>query len=222
MEAGALRVVTIGMQSVAILKVVGMIIGTWIASGTVPYMILAGLQLLTPAWFLALALNKMPAIPALFAGAVAGGVIAILIQGTSLHEVFAYMQGGFKIESGIKEIDSLLNRGGKGYSTLNLSRAVEESCTLVSPLVPWNAGGVIVITALGLGVSDGNFENLVYIPLSFACWMPPVIGIVYAYLGWFSPMASAAEQQRWRDMGEAIQIIEPQSGARLQSGFATS
>ena len=36
MEAGALRVVTIGLQSVAILMVVGMIIGTWIASGTVP------------------------------------------------------------------------------------------------------------------------------------------------------------------------------------------
>jgi NhaC family Na+:H+ antiporter len=440
MEAGALRVVTIGLQSVAILMVVGMIIGTWIASGTVPYMIHAGLQLLTPAWFLAagmllcsvvsvslgtswgttgtvglalmgigagfeipmywtagavvsgaffgdkisplsdttnlapavtgtnlfdhirnmlpttipsmlialvlyiiagyslidgrpvdfakitaitqgiesqftlswivllpavlvlaLALMKMPAIPSLFAGAVAGAVTAIFVQGAGLHDVFAYMQDGFKIESGIREIDSLLNRGGiqsmtwvitlvmialgfggalehtrclevivdtvlkrtrsfgsmqaaatgtaiatnlvagdpylsialpgrmyapayrgRGYSTLNLSRALEEGGTLVSPLVPWNAGGAIVITALGLGVSDGNFENLLYIPLSFACWMSPVIGIVYAYLGWFSPKASAAEQQRWRDMGEAIQIIEPQSGARLQPGFATS
>ena len=102
---------------------------------------------------------------------------------------------------------------GKGYSTLNLSRAVEEGGTLISPLVPWNAGGAIVITALGLGIADGNFENLLYIPLSFACWMSPVIGIIYAYLGWFSPKASAAEKQRWHDLGEAIQIIEPQASA---------
>jgi len=440
MEAGALRVVTIGLQSVAILMVVGMIIGTWIASGTVPYMIHAGLQLLTPAWFLAagmllcsvvsvslgtswgttgtvglalmgigagfeipmywtagavvsgaffgdkisplsdttnlapavtgtnlfdhirnmlpttipsmlialvlyiiagyslidgrpvdfakitaitqgiesqfslswvvllpavlvlvLALNKMPAIPSLFAGAVAGGVVAIVVQGANLHEIFTYMHSGFKIESGIAEIDKLLNRGGiesmtwvitlvmialgfggalehtrcleviveavlkrtrsfgsmqaaatgtaiatnlvagdpylsialpgrmyapayrgRGYSTLNLSRALEEGGTLVSPLVPWNAGGAIVITALGLGVSDGNFENLLYIPLSFACWMSPVIGIVYAYLGWFSPKASAAEQQRWRDMGEAIQTIDTTPGTTLKPSYAAS
>lgn len=440
MEAGALRVVTIGLQSVAILMVVGMIIGTWIASGTVPYMIHAGLQLLTPAWFLAagmllcamvsvslgtswgttgtvglalmgigagfdipmywtagavvsgaffgdkisplsdttnlapavtgtnlfdhirnmmpttipsmliafviyliagyslidgrpvdfakitaitqgiesqfhlswivllpaalvlvLALNKMPAIPSLFAGAVAGGLVAIAVQGASLHEVFSYMQGGFKIESGIKEIDSLLNRGGvqsmtwvitlvmialgfggalehtrclevivdavlkrtrgfgsmqtaaigtavatnlvagdpylsialpgrmyapayrgRGYSTLNLSRALEEGGTLVSPLIPWNAGGAIVITALGLGVSGGNFENLLYIPLAFACWMSPVIGIVYAYLGWFSPKASAAEQQRWRDLNEEIQIIDTNPGMPLKPSYAAS
>ncbi|MBS0543244.1 MAG: Na+/H+ antiporter NhaC [Proteobacteria bacterium] len=440
MEAGALRVVTIGLQSVAILMVVGMIIGTWIASGTVPYMIHAGLQLLTPAWFLAagmllcsvvsvslgtswgttgtvglalmgigagfdipmywtagavvsgaffgdkisplsdttnlapavtgtnlfdhirnmmpttipsmliaffiylvvgysmidgrpvdfakittitagiekhfalswvvllpaglvlvLALMKMPAIPSLFAGAVAGGAVAISFQGASLHDVFAYMQSGFTVDTGVKELDSLLNRGGiqsmtwvitlvlialgfggalehtgclevivesllkrtrrfgsmqaaatgtaivtnlvagdpylsialpgrmfspayrgKGYSTLNLSRALEEGGTLVSPLVPWNAGGAIVITALGLGVSDGHFENLLYIPLSFACWISPVIGIVYAYLGWFSPKATAAERQRWHDLGEAIQIIEPDSGATLQPGLATA
>ena len=440
METGALHVVNIGLQSIAILMVVGMIIGTWIASGTVPYMIHAGLQLLTPAWFLAagmllcslvsvslgtswgttgtvglalmgigagfdipmywtagavvsgaffgdkvsplsdttnlapavtgtnlfdhirnmmpttipamliafvlylvagyslidgrpadfakiaaitqgiesqftlswivllpavlvlaLALMKMPAIPSLFAGAVAGGVVAIFVQGVGLHDMFTFMHSGFKIDSGITEIDKLLNRGGiesmtwvitlvlialgfggllehtrcleviveamlkrtrsfasmqaaatgtaiatnlvagdpylsialpgrmfaptyrgKGYSTLNLSRAVEEGGTLISPLVPWNAGGAIVITALGLGVSEGNFENLLYIPLSFACWMSPVIGIVYAYLGWFSPKASAAERQRWHDLGEAIQTIEPSSDARLKVSYASS
>ena len=111
---------------------------------------------------------------------------------------------------------------GRGYSTLNLSRALEEGGTLVSPLVPWNAGGAIVITALGLGVSDGHFENLLYIPLSFACWMSPVIGIVYAYLGWFSPKASAAEQQRWRDLGEDIQIIDTNPGMTLKPSYAAS
>ena len=68
---------------------------------------------------------------------------------------------------------------GMGYSTLNLSRAVEEGGTLMSPLIPWNAGGAFVIGALGL-VASGDLsrlmetpEVLLYIPLAFACWLSP-------------------------------------------------
>ena len=49
---------------------------------------------------------------------------------------------------------------GMGYSTLNLSRGIEEGGTLMSPLIPWNAGGAFVISALGLGISGANLENL--------------------------------------------------------------
>ncbi len=63
-----------------------------------------------------------------------------------------------------------------GYSTLNLSRAVKEGDTLMSPLILWNTGGAFVISALGLGIMDGNLQNLVYIPLAFACWLAPVYG----------------------------------------------
>lgn len=69
----------------------------------------------------------------------------------------------------------------KGYSKLNLSRAVEEGGTLISPLVPWNAGGAVVISALGLGIAEGNIENLLYIPLAFACWLSPLISVFYAF-----------------------------------------
>ena len=88
---------------------------------------------------------------------------------------------------------------GMGYSTLNLSRGVEEGGTLMSPLIPWNAGGAFVISALGLGISGDNLENLLYIPLAFACWTAPVIGILYAYLDWFSPKATDEERERWDD-----------------------
>ncbi len=107
---------------------------------------------------------------------------------------------------------------GAGFDILTYRTAG----AVVSALVPCNAGGAIVITALGLGVADSNFENPRYIPLSFACWMSPVIGIVYACFGWFSPKARAAEKQRWHDMNEPIQIIEPSSGASLRPGFAAS
>lgn len=91
---------------------------------------------------------------------------------------------------------------GKGYSLLNLSRATEEGGTLVSPLIPWNAGGAVVITSLGLGVYDGNVGNLLYIPLAFACWLSPLIGVLYACTGWFSPRASDEERSRWAELGE--------------------
>ncbi|MBB3233123.1 Na+/H+ antiporter NhaC [Halomonas stenophila] len=93
---------------------------------------------------------------------------------------------------------------GLGYSTLNLSRAIEEGGTLVSPLIPWNAGGAFVISALGLGIGEGHVENLLYIPLAFACWLSPVIGILYAQLGLFSPRASEAERELWQAQDEAI------------------
>lgn len=91
---------------------------------------------------------------------------------------------------------------GMKRSMLNLSRATEEGGTLVSPLVPWNAGGAVVITSLGLGVYSGNLMDLLYIPLAFACWLSPLIGILYGWTGWFSPMASSAEQMRWEEQGE--------------------
>ena len=93
---------------------------------------------------------------------------------------------------------------GMGYSTLNLSRAVEEGGTLMSPLIPWNAGGAFVISALGLGIMDGNLGNLLYIPLAFACWTSPVIGVFYALTGLFSPKATDAERVQWDRSNEDV------------------
>ena len=93
---------------------------------------------------------------------------------------------------------------GMGYSTLNLSRGIEEGGTLMSPMIPWNAGGAFVISALGLGIGAGNLENLLYIPMSFACWMTPIIGILYAWTGLFSPKASEAERADWQQHGRDI------------------
>jgi NhaC family Na+:H+ antiporter len=93
---------------------------------------------------------------------------------------------------------------GMGYSTLNLSRGIEEGGTLMSPLIPWNAGGAFVISALGLGIMDGQLVNLLYIPLAFACWTAPLIGMLYAVTGWFSPRASDEERADWKKSNEDI------------------
>ncbi|PWK53895.1 Na+/H+ antiporter NhaC [Pleionea mediterranea] len=244
---------------------------------------ISGWVLLPALVVMALAMKKYPPIPSLFAGVVVGGLTAMIAQGQGLSDVFNFANNGYAIETGISEIDSLLNRGGiqsmmwtislilialgfggalektgclqsiisaikskvhsfagtqtaaigtafstnlvagdpylsialpgrmyapvyrgMGYSTLNLSRGVEEGGTLMSPLIPWNAGGAYVISALGLGVATGNIENLLYIPLAFACWLAPVIGVFYAVTGFFSPKASEEEIKQWHDSNEPI------------------
>ncbi len=225
--------------------------------------------LLLPALLvIGLAMMKMPAIPTLFIGVVVASLIAIFVQGASVHDVFTYANYGYSVETGVEAMDALMNRGGIqsmmwtislilialgfggalertgclaaiielltkrvktiagvqtsailssmatntvagdpylsialpgrmfkpvydriGYSRLNLARATEEGGTIISPLIPWNAGGAFVISALALGISEGKMENLLYIPLSFACWLAPVFGIFYAWTGFFTPKA---------------------------------
>jgi NhaC family Na+:H+ antiporter len=246
------------------------------------------LMLLPAVIVIFLALKKQPPSPSHFAGANIGAIMAIFCQGAGVHDTFTYMNSGYSIDTGVSEIDSLLNRGGiqsmmwtislvllalgfggalertgcleaiiaviisrvksfagiqtaavctsiatntvagdpylsialpgrmfapvyRGmkYSTLNLSRAIEEGGTLVSPLIPWNAGGAFVISALALNIGDGNFDNLLYIPLAFACWLSPVIGIFYAWTGLFSPKATEEEMQAWADSNEtAVEVVK--------------
>lgn len=225
-------------------------------------------QLLPLAVVIGLAFFKVAPIPALFTGVMLGGGVAILDQGASIHGALTFAHSGYVIDTGTATLDSLLNRGGvtsmtwvvtlmmfalafggalertrcleaivsaimsklksfhglqtsailtsiatnvvsgdvylsialpgrmykpaydkMGYSRLNLARAIEEGGTLVSPLVPWNAGGAFVMGALGLTVTAGDFTQLLYIPLAFACWLSPLIGIFYAQMGWFSRRA---------------------------------
>ncbi|MGY8869148.1 MAG: Na+/H+ antiporter NhaC [Pseudomonadales bacterium] len=409
-EAGAFHVLHVAMPSIATLIVVGMLVSTWIASGTVPLLIYYGLELINPAWFLAasmllcsvvslsigtswttvgtvglaligigaafeipvywtagavvsgaffgdkisplsdttnlaaavtetnvfnhirnmmpttvpamliafviylfvggqttadstqleqialfkdglsthfdlgflpllpllavmgLAFFKVSPIPALFTGFILGALVAVLNYGYNLNEILTFAHSGFKITTGTASLDSLLNRGGVssmtwvvtlmmfalafggalertrcleavvrailsmtkgfrglqtsailtsvatnvvsgdvylsialpgrmygpeydklGYSRLNLSRAIEEGGTLVSPLIPWNAGGAFVMGTLGLTVTPGDYSALLYIPLAFACWLSPVIGIFYAQTGWFSKKVEPME-----------------------------
>ncbi|WP_136248836.1 Na+/H+ antiporter NhaC [Halomonas borealis] len=245
------------------------------------------LSLLPVLVVIGLALLRMPALPVLFVGVLLGAVTAFLLQDEGLQGLFGFAFSGYAIETGVAEIDGLLNRGGlqsmtwvitlllialsfggilertgcmhaiiaaivsrvkrfvglqssaiassmstnliagdpylsitltgrmfgpvyrgKGYSLLNLSRATEEGGTLISPLIPWNAGGAVVITSLGLSIGDGSMGDLLYIPLAFACWLSPLIGVFYAWMGWFSPRASEAEKAQWQADGEAIMEID--------------
>lgn len=61
---------------------------------------------------IALMMLKRPALPAIFIAALTGGVIAIVVQGSSLQHMLDVMYQGYAVESGIGMVDSLLQRGG--------------------------------------------------------------------------------------------------------------
>lgn len=58
----------------------------------------------------------------------------------------------------------------------NLSRALEDSGTLTSVLIPWNTCGAFMIATLGL-------EPWVYVPFCFLNLLNPLISIFYGFTG---------------------------------------
>ena len=64
----------------------------------------------------------------------------------------------------------------RGLDPKNLSRALEDSGTLTSPLIPWNTCGAFMATALGV-------PTLTYLPFAVFNLMNPVISAIYGFTG---------------------------------------
>lgn len=64
----------------------------------------------------------------------------------------------------------------KGLHPKNLSRCLEDSGTVTSPLIPWNNCGAFMATTLGVA-------TLAYLPYAFLCYINPIISIIYGYTG---------------------------------------
>ncbi|WP_010677647.1 Na+/H+ antiporter NhaC [Bacillus timonensis] len=83
-----------------------------IMSGLDDAFVIHPLLLLLPIFTIFLMLKRVPALPALIGVGLLGAVIAIVVQGISVSSIVQTMTSGFTIETGVAEIDSLLNRGG--------------------------------------------------------------------------------------------------------------
>jgi NhaC family Na+:H+ antiporter len=57
----------------------------------------------------------------------------------------------------------------------NLSRCLEDSGTVTSPLVPWNTCGVQMATVLGV-------STMAYAPWAILNWACPLVSIAYGFL----------------------------------------
>lgn len=65
----------------------------------------------------------------------------------------------------------------KGLHPVNLSRVLEDTGTLTSPLIPWNTCGATMAGALG--VATGEYWIFCLFNL-----INPVVSIIYGYTGW--------------------------------------
>jgi NhaC family Na+:H+ antiporter len=64
----------------------------------------------------------------------------------------------------------------RGLDSRNLSRVIEDSGTLTSPLVPWNTCGAYMAATLGVA-------TLAYLPFAFFNLVNPLISILYGFTG---------------------------------------
>lgn len=64
----------------------------------------------------------------------------------------------------------------RGLAPKNLSRVLEDSATLTSPLIPWNTCGAFMIGTLGLA-------PWTYVPFCFLNLLNPIVSIFYGYTG---------------------------------------
>jgi NhaC family Na+:H+ antiporter len=87
----------------------------------------------------------------------------------------------------------------RGLAPQVLSRAVEDSGTVTSVLVPWNTCGAYISGVLG--VSTGA-----YLPYCFFNLLSPILDVIYWFIGFKVPRA----EQPWDDDATAIPtVLEP-------------
>lgn len=64
----------------------------------------------------------------------------------------------------------------RGIAPRSLSRQIEDTATVTSPLIPWNSCGAYAAGVLGV-------TTYAYAPFAFFNWVNPVISFIYAGLG---------------------------------------
>jgi Na+:H+ antiporter, NhaC family len=75
----------------------------------------------------------------------------------------------------------------RGLAPQVLSRVVEDSGTVTSPLVPWNTCGAYMSGVLGVGTAS-------YLPYSFFNLLSPVLDVLSGYIGFKVPTIEEIEE----------------------------
>jgi NhaC family Na+:H+ antiporter len=76
----------------------------------------------------------------------------------------------------------------RGLAPEALSRAVEDSGTVTSVLVPWNTCGAYISGVLGVSTAS-------YFPYCFFNFLSPLLDIAYGFLGFKVPMREVPSQE---------------------------
>lgn len=96
-------------------------------------------------------------------------VTCTVLLAATASQTLAIVVGGRMYVSEFKKKDLLPQ---------TLSRTLEDSGTIISPLIPWSLCGAYMAGTLGI-------STLEYLPYSFFCWLCPLIAILYGFTGKF-------------------------------------
>ena len=97
----------------------------------------------------------------------ATGVTAIGINTIAADQYLAIVLTGNVYKSEYEE---------RGIAPQTLSREIEDTATVTSPLIPWNSCGAYVAGTLGI-------ETVAYFPFAFFNWINPLVSFAYAFFG---------------------------------------
>lgn len=84
--------------------------------------------LIVPVLVLGMIAMRMPAIPGLVIGSILGGIVAVLVQGVPVGEIFNIAVYGFSMETGNEVLDNLLNNGGTEAMMYTVSLVMIAMC----------------------------------------------------------------------------------------------
>ena len=82
----------------------------------------------------------------------------------------------------------------RGLAPQVLSRAVEDSGTVTSVLVPWNTCGAYISGVLGVPTSA-------YFPYCFFNLLSPLLDVLFGFIGFKVPTATQTRRRRLRRRG---------------------
>ena len=100
-------------------------------------------------------------------GVATAGVTAIGVNMVAADQYLAIVLSGRMFKQRFSQM---------GIAPQTLSKQIEESATVTSPLIPWNSCGAYVSATLGIA-------TLSYLPFAFFNWINPLVSIAYALLG---------------------------------------
>jgi len=95
----------------------------------------------------------------------------------------------------------------QGLHPKNLSRALEDSATLTSPLIPWNTCGAFMWATLGV-------YPLAYLPFAFVNLLNPVVSMFYGFTGITMERVEGAEGPEGPEETERRTSEQPTSKAQ--------
>ncbi|CDG16551.1 Na+/H+ antiporter NhaC [Xenorhabdus doucetiae] len=80
-----------------------------------------------------------------------------------------------------------------GLDNKNLSRTIEDGCTVIEPLIPWTSAGIYMATTLGVSTLD-------LLPWAIQCYAAAFLALIYGFTGFGIARATSGNSLRNKEI----------------------